>query len=307
MSLPSCRKVARAKYETGFAESSISALSNHVSAATGDEGVIRPSLKKAAKPAIELTITAIMDGCDGGTDIKARVRGQFTALTDVWPNDDTWSRHTHSEISRRLHQYCERIIPKSGHLRLLNIGSHGNGYGIVADEHIHIDLVADALIGVPLAAAADAELLPIPSDSVDVVICVGSVINYCSPPKVFSEISRVLKPLGYLLLEFEASDSFEFARTNDFSRDVTLVETFYNGVADKIYVYSARYVISALGAAGMAVEKLDRFHRLSTLIYRLTRREKLSAAFARFDRALAKLPVIKNYSANIFLLAQKSG
>jgi ubiquinone/menaquinone biosynthesis C-methylase UbiE len=177
----------------------------------------------------------------------------------------------------------------------------------VGNEHIHIDLVADALIGVSLAAAADAELLPIPSDLVDVVICVGSVINYCSPPKVFSEISRVLKPLGYLLLEFEASDSFEFARTNDFSRDVTLVETFYNGKADKIYVYSARYVISALGAAGMAVEELDRFHRLSTLIYRFTGRERLSAAFARFDRTLSKLPMIRNYLANIFLLAQKSG
>ena len=248
-----------------------------------------------------------MDGYDGGTDIKVRARAQFSTLTDVWPNNDTWSRHTHTEISRRLHHHCKRIIPESGHSRLLNIGSHGNDYGIVANEHIHIDLVADALVGVPLAAAADAELLPISSSSVDVAICVGSVINYSSPPKVFSEISRILKPLGYLLLEFEASDSFEFAFTSDFSMDVTLVETFYNGVADKIYVYSVEYVISALEAAGIAVEELDRFHRLSTLIYRFTGRERLSAAFARFDRTFAKLPMIRNYSANIFLLAQKSG
>ena len=155
-----------------------------------------------------------MDEYDGETDIKVRARAQFSALTDVWPNNDTWSRHTHTEISRRLHRHCERIIPKSGHSRLLNIGSHGNNYGIVANEHIHIDLAADALIGVPLAAAADAELLPISSSSIDVAICVGSVINYSSPPKILSEISRILKPLGYLLLEFETSDSFEFALTN---------------------------------------------------------------------------------------------
>ena len=96
-----------------------------------------------------------MDGYDSGTDIKVRARAQFSALSDVWPNNDTWSRHTHTEISRRLHHHCKGIIPKSGHSRLLNIGSHGNDYGIIANEHIHIDLVADALIGVPLAAAAD--------------------------------------------------------------------------------------------------------------------------------------------------------
>jgi SAM-dependent methyltransferase len=243
------------------------------------------------------------DGPDSGT--KARAREQFSSLAEVWPSDDPWSQRTHSAIAGYLLRYYPLLVGDPENIRLLNIGSHGNDYGLAAREHIHVDLASNALTSVPLAVECDAELLPFASETIDVTICVGSVINYGSPPRMFSEIARVLKPQGYLFLEFETSDSFEFAMTRDFSRDVTLVKTFYNGVSDPIYVYSARYINSALAAAGLDTLAVERFHRLSTLIYRITKLERLSATFARFDRFMEKLPKIGNYSANVFLVAQK--
>lgn len=107
------------------------------------------------------------------------------------------------------------------------------------------------------------------------------------------------------MLEFETSDSFEFMRSADFRRDVALVDTFYDGAADKIYVYSRRYIVSVLEANDLEVREIRRFHHFSTLAYRLTRNERLSARWSALDALAARIPVVKDLSANIFITAQK--
>lgn len=237
-------------------------------------------------------------------DFRSRVLTQFDNSADVWPKDNAWSNHTRSQIAQLLKRYVADIREVSQITRILNIGSHGNEYEIGVAEHVHVDLSANALAGLNLAAAGDAESLPFANRSFDAAVCVGSVINYCSPPRVFSEIGRVLKPAGHLLLEYETSESLEFIMTDDFRKDVTLVDTFYNCANDKIYVYSSRYIESALLAAGFSMRAQERFHTISPLMFRLTRNERLSAFFARLDRTVGNLRSLQRYSANIFVLAE---
>ncbi len=44
----------------------------------------------------------------------------------------------------------------------------------------------------------------------DNILCVGSVLNYCDALTALSELSRVLKPNGNLILEYESSWGFEY-------------------------------------------------------------------------------------------------
>jgi SAM-dependent methyltransferase len=248
-----------------------------------------------------------MDGKFGAAAMKARALSQFNNASDVWPEDNAWSAHTRREISRRLHRHLLEFSAESSIDRLLNIGSHGNAYGVRVPEHVHIDLAENALAGLPLAVVGDAELLPFADHTFDIAVCVGSVINYCSPPRVFFEIARVLKPGGHLLLEYETSESFEFVMSGDFGKDVALVETFYNCASDKIYVYSSRYIQNALHAAGFSIQASERFHILSALAFRLIKSERIAATFARFDDAISSHRLGQRFSANIFVAAEQRG
>jgi hypothetical protein len=84
-----------------------------------------------------------MDGDAREFGLKVKALEQFSLLNDVWPSSDHWGRHTYKEISKRLVRYCSDVMRAPNNVRLLNVGSHGNDYGITAREHVQIDLAAD--------------------------------------------------------------------------------------------------------------------------------------------------------------------
>jgi SAM-dependent methyltransferase len=244
----------------------------------------------------------------GGLDdpIKQHAKALFENLADPWPEGDRWSAHTKKAIAAFIDQYISSAARARGTgLRILNVGSHGNTYGLQIGDHFHADIAEEPLKNVALACVADVERLPFPNAVFDIVLCVGSVINYCVAARAIGELGRVLKPKGQLLLEFETSESLEFALTNDLAKDVTVVRTFYNGSLENLYVYSQRYITGALTANGLTVTNTSKFHIISPLAYRITRNERLAATFSFLDRVASKLPGLRNYSANILVAAQK--
>lgn len=52
--------------------------------------------------------------------------------------------------------------------------------------------------------------LPFAENSIDNILCVGSVLNYCDAIAAISEFNRVLKYNGHLILEYESSWGFEY-------------------------------------------------------------------------------------------------
>ena len=241
-----------------------------------------------------------------GDPIKQHAKTLFENLANPWPEGDRWSAHTKKTIAAFIVQYISSDVraPDTS-LRILNVGSHGNAYGLPISNHFHADIAEEPLKNVILACVADVERLPFPNAMFDVVLCVGSVINYCAAAQAIEELGRVLKPKGQLLLEFETSESLEFALTNDLAKDVTVVRTFYNGSLENLYVYSQRYITGALTANGLTVTNTVRFHLISPLVYRISRNERLAAVFSFLDRAASKLPGFRNYSANILVATQK--
>ena len=46
--------------------------------------------------------------------------------------------------------------------------------------------------------------LPFAENSIDNILCVGSVLNYCDAIAAISEFNRVFKYNGHLILEYES-------------------------------------------------------------------------------------------------------
>lgn len=240
--------------------------------------------------------------------IKSHAKNLFEQIKDPWPLDDPWSQHTKRSIAEFVNEVAATRLALSGGVNppTLNVGSHGNVYGLSAENHFHVDIAEKSLKGIRLACIADVERLPFGSETFDIVLCVGSVINYCSAAAAIFELARVLKPGGQLLLEFETSDSLEFAFTRDLGRDVTTVRTFYNGTLEQIYVYSRRYVTGALKANGLTIYRSSSMHLVSPLVYRAVRSERVAARFSGFDKLASKVPLLRDYSANVLMAAQKA-
>lgn len=242
---------------------------------------------------------------DSGDRVKRHAKQLFEQISDPWPEGDLWSSHTKRTIADFVYEFmsCNTSITRGAHI--LNVGSHGNMYGISNENHFHVDIAEKALESSALACVGDAEQLPFADGIFDLVLCVGSVVNYCVAARAIGELGRVLKPGGWLLLEFETSESLEFIATSDYGMDVTLVRTFYNGSLEHIYVYSRKYIEGALAARGLRITSLRRFHVFSPLLYRLTKRERLASIFSTFDRFLHKIPFFQRHSANFLMAAYK--
>jgi SAM-dependent methyltransferase len=240
----------------------------------------------------------------GLESVKAHARELYSQLKSPWPASNRWSTHTRDSIASLLAHHAFAL--RDGKDRVLNVGSHGNRYGLPPENHFHTDLVEEPLAGLNLACVADAEQLPFSAGSFDLVVCVGSVINYCAAARAIKEFGRVLRPGGRLMLEFETSDSFEFLFTSDFSRDVTLVNTFYNGEIERIYVYGRRYVQAMLLANDFQKCVMTPFHLISPLAYRLIRDEQLASTLGKLDGIGRRVPGFRSLSANVFATAQKA-
>lgn len=168
--------------------------------------------------------------------IKSHAKNLFEQIKNPWPIDDPWSQHTKRSIADFVGGVAVKRPARSGDASplTLNVGSHGNMYGLGPENHFQVDIAEKSLKEIRLACVADVEILPFRSETFDIVLCVGSVINYCSAAAAIIELARVLKPGGHLVLEFETSDSLEFAFTGDLGRDATIVRTFYNGTLERI-------------------------------------------------------------------------
>lgn len=130
-------------------------------------------------------------------------------------------------------------MPKDDYI--LNLGSAGDSLGLDSYTHIHLDIVEKNLFP-SFSICGNIQNLPFCDNSFEFIICVGSVINYCDAPSALAEISRVLRPTGYLILEFDKSESFEFLFTGSWRKPASVVRTFYLDDEDVVWVYSEPFV-----------------------------------------------------------------
>jgi hypothetical protein len=231
-----------------------------------------------------------------------KVRSLYNQLENMW-GADSW--HDHTRKSLMLHLQKQRHLAEAANV-VLHLGSAGESYGLQGRRTCHIDLAEKRLLGTTGAVIGDVHALPIQPNSIDFCTCVGSVLNYCDAVVVLGQISKTLQPGAHFVLEFETSDSWEYAGTAVYRQSAALSETFYGGDQNcKLWLYSLSYIKSLLEANGLAIKAVDRSHVLSSLVYRWTKNVARAARYGRADYIAEKLPILRRGAANIILLCQK--
>lgn len=199
-----------------------------------------------------------------------------------WPEADIWHSWTYSIINNYVQDTLTSLDLSNGQI-ILNAGCGRTTYDS-AGTMIYMDIVEEYVSGFDNGLVASVESIPLNDSSINVVICVGSVVNYADIQKVFSEFSRILVPGGYLILEYERSNSAEFILDKNYANTVFLKKYHYNEQIHNLFMYDERFVLSLSDYYGFSVVKKHRFHVISSLLYRLGISENKAAQFSSLDK-----------------------
>ena len=231
--------------------------------------------------------------------MKIRSRSFYETVPKVWPDDDMW--HTYSR--KQIEKYIQKqSFQKDGYI--LNAGSGGNDYEISYRMH-HVDIAKNKIEHLPNATVASIEALPFDSEIFTDIICVGSVLNYCDAVSAISELSRVLKKTGRLILEFESSWGFEHINTYAYEKDAEIVSLNYFGQFQSQWLYSYNYIRKIIKGLNYEIKDIYRFHIISGLHYNIYHSENKAAPLAMFDCILRYMPFLNRHSNNIMLTCIK--
>ena len=228
---------------------------------------------------------------------------QYNDLPEIWQKSDKWHLVTHRMIEQFIQNQTEQI--NLSQFLILNAGSAGNNYNLPDQNVIHIDLAEKKLKDCKNAIIGSIENIPNYTNLFDMIVCVGSVINYCDPIKVLQEFSRTIKPGGKLILEFENSHSLELIMKSGFNNKAVLTDTFYNHKSERLWYFSETFIQEILGEMHFKISAVKRCHIISPLIYRLTKKENFSSCFSKLDPIARVIPGLNRFSSNTILLAQK--
>ena len=224
----------------------------------------------------------------------------YSSLQSVWPENDRWYDYTHRAIQSFIYrELTDRLQEKSVYL---NAGSGGSSYDLPG-VCFHVDIVEKLIASFPHHVVASIEELPFQDNYFDCSICVGSVINYCDVVQSLSELSRTLKTNGYMVLEFERSNTGELWGTKEYGKGSTIQKYEYLGHTHTLWLYSERLISSLLKSNGFIILDRKRFHCLSAIANRITKKEEPSGRFAHFDPLFS--PISYFIAHNVILLCQK--
>lgn len=234
------------------------------------------------------------------------VAKRYNSLEIIIDEDDNWHLYTKKSISKFIHSSL-KILPKFSKLNILNAGSAGFSYGLDEKNILHVDVADKHLSKLPNSVVASIEDLPLPDKNFDLIICVGSVLNYCDPILVMNQFSRVLKDNGYLILEFECSRTFELLFKKEFNNSAAFIETFFDAYGDKesIWYFSENFIDNLTSSYKFEVIRKKRFHFISPLIYRITKNATFSASFAKLEGMCALIPGINKFCSNSIYFLKK--
>lgn len=224
----------------------------------------------------------------------------YSALEKVWPDHNRWYDHTHQIIIKFIEDNLISILNNDS--LYLNAGSGGSTYNLPGNCY-HVDIAENLIKTLPNYYVASIEKLPFPNNTFDASICVGSVINYCSAIESLTELIRTLKPNGYLILEFERSNTAELWFTKDYGKQATMQKYEYLNHIHTLWLYAEKYIKEILNQHNMCIKKYKRFHNLSALSNRITHKEEMSGKFGKYDTFFT--PISGFMAHNVIMLCVK--
>lgn len=201
--------------------------------------------------------------------------------SEPWPDDDIWHSYTYKILQKHIQDYINEFQLKNTQV-VLNAGCGKTTYKTCATI-IHMDIIEEYINLFENYLVGSIEKIPLQDCSVDCVICVGSVINYVDIQKAMSEFSRILKPNGILILEYERSNSAEFLFTKKYAKTVFMQTYQYNNQTHYLWMYDEKFVLQLAEFYKFCCIKKYRFHSISSLLFRFGLSEKKAAKCSKFD------------------------
>ncbi|WJM10687.1 MULTISPECIES: methyltransferase domain-containing protein [Paenibacillus] len=232
------------------------------------------------------------------------IKSFYDSHEDIWPEGDNWHQYTKNQLIKYVNKYMNKIRANTS-FKVLNAGSGGSTYDL-DQEMYHLDLTDKHISKFINHAVGSVENIPYEENMFDVVICVGSVLNYCNASTCVREFSKVVSTKGYLILEFESSWSMEFYKTPIHKKNVGMAITKYFDSEHKLWVYSNQYIQTLLKEHNFKIINSRRFHILSSFAYRLFKNENKAAPYAKLDPLFRFIPFFSRKSHNVILLCQKN-
>lgn len=231
------------------------------------------------------------------------VRARYDDLTH-FSVIDRWHRYTEDVVRQEITKVWDSLQLRAGHM-ILNAGAGGNDLGLTPPPNISMDISPARISSMPNPVVASVEAIPFREDSMDIVMCVGSVINYCDAAVAISEFARVLRPGGTLIIEFESSYSAELMTQKAYGRSAAVAETFYAGKDEVVWVYSPDYMYNLLDAAGLRPTRNIPIHILSPWMLLITRKLRAATSIAYLDRLLRNVPLLPRWASNYLVFCEK--
>lgn len=220
--------------------------------------------------------------------------------SEPWPKQDIWHGYTFAAERNVVEKWLSSYSDKSS--VILNAGSGGTEYN-TDSKMIHMDIIEKYIRHFDHYLVGSIERINLQDASIDGIICVGSVLNYADAQRSIAEFSRVLKPGGFLILEFERSDSAEFLWTGQHGKFIFSKEYFYNNQTHLLWMYSEKHIRLLLKDYGFHIHRCKRVHSLSSLLYRLGMSEESAAPYSKLDSVFQLLSY--PFAHNVILLGVK--
>jgi SAM-dependent methyltransferase len=235
----------------------------------------------------------------------ARIRRKYNEIREIWDRTDRWHVRVRQEIENEVRNVAKEFaLVRTSESVVLDVGSAGYSYFETKCLRIDLDIAERSLSAVARGVCANAEMLPFRPRTMDLVLCVGPVVNYCSLEEVVAELASVTRPCGTLVLHVELSNSLEYWGTRAFGADVSFVRSFYKGAED-YWVYSDGYVRRVLSTYGFSIARVRYFHFLSSLAYRLTGQANLCAPLAGADVFLRWVPFCRSVADSAIYVGRR--
>jgi hypothetical protein len=232
--------------------------------------------------------------------VRGSARRLYASRSANWPQDDGWNAYKHQEIERFILKTGLDIV--RGAQRTLDAGAGDSTYHWMPPRCISLDRYKFQLTRKANAVVGDIERMPFSDSAFDLVICVGSVLNYLSAAEAMNEIARIIASQGYLFLHFESSKSFEQIFSRSWGALAYFNKTTNGSQTDYVWVYSPNYILSLLRALRFHVIEQARFHILSALACRFGIHQRYACHLAGLDKVAKSLSY---FADDIVILAQK--
>jgi SAM-dependent methyltransferase len=236
-------------------------------------------------------------------DVKSRAKVAYELMEHPWPPGDNWSTHT----KRSIGAFVREVVPVTDGL-ILNAGCGGNDYGLSGQAIcVNLDISLRQCRTLKLPVLGDIEHIPFPDDLFDVTVCVGAVINYVRPEQAIPELTRVTKPGGLILVDFESSYSAEIMFAPQWRKPLTMIERMYIDHMDKTYLFSPDHVRGLFEQASGTVIATRGYHIATAMWERIFSKALIPRAAYSIDRFASRVPGVRALASSVLLACRKGG